>query len=246
MQSNEGVAAVSGRLINVQSLAEAELRAGAAWQESERNHGLSLLGFVVPDLYGDAPESFYPSGGLCLLRRSAIAAQLPELLPRQYFAYHEDVWLGFRLRSRGLRVLKEPRAIAAHVEGSTTRRTLSESHLRFLQERNRWLNILGWYPACVLWRMLPLLLVQALVMCALALLTRPRRYFGTMAAHLWLLTHPLAILRHRHQSRQIRAVPDREWLRQLSGQVRGRGGLANRLALLWCRVLRIPHREQVN
>jgi GT2 family glycosyltransferase len=257
LQNDARIGGVSGRLVNLESFEQAAALAAGdpalgefadpqlrpAWEESELNHGLSLFGFIVPGLYGNQPASFYPSGGLCLLRRSAVDELLPKLLPALYFAYHEDVWLGFRLRSRGWRVGKAPRAIAAHVEGSTARRTLNESRLRFLQERNRWLNILGWYPASVLLPLLPLLLLQAFLLCAVSLFSRPRRYLGIMAAHIWLLAHPLAIRRLRRDNRTGRTVPDRAWLAELSGQVRGRGGVANQLALLWCRLLRIPHRE---
>ena len=38
-------------------------------------------------------------------------------------------------------------------------------------------------------------------------------------------------------------MPDDEWLGELSGKVRGDQGLLNKLALDWCRRMRIPHRE---
>jgi GT2 family glycosyltransferase len=259
LQANPTAGAVSGRLVNVDSMeyaiAISEMddetlatlgESGPivdAWRESGENHGLSLYGFVVPRLYGERGESFYPSGGLCLLRRSAINAILPRLFPQLYFAYHEDVWLGFKLRSQGWDVVKEPSGIAAHVQGATSRRVLGTTRLRFLQERNRWLNILGWYPLSVIIRLFPLLALQAFLMCGLSLLTSPARYLGTMGAHLWLLLHPLAVLRHRRRSRAGSTAPAREWLCELSGKVRGRAGVANQLSLLWCKALRIPCRE---
>jgi GT2 family glycosyltransferase len=168
---------------------------------------------------------------------------LPRLFPQLYFAYHEDVWLGFKLRSQGQRVIKEPAAIAAHVQGATSRRQLSPVRLRFLQERNRWLNIFGFYPASVILRLLPLLVLQALGMLLVTLLTAPAQCAGLLWAHLWLLAHPLAIQRHRRRSLLGATVPAREWLCELSGKVRGRAGLVNKLALLWCRMLAIPCRE---
>ncbi|MDQ3024496.1 MAG: glycosyltransferase family 2 protein, partial [bacterium] len=199
-------AAVSGRLVNVESEVQALALAGMdddtiatlgqegplvhPWRESGRNNGLSLYGFVVPSLYGESRESFYPSGGLCLLRRSSIEAMLPRLFPQLYFAYHEDVWLGYKLRSQGMKVIKEPAAVAAHVEGSTSRRLLNPAWLRFLQDRNRWLNILGFYPRSVLLRLLPILLLQELAMSLLALVTTPTQFGGLLAAQIWLLLHP--------------------------------------------------------
>jgi hypothetical protein len=91
--------------------------------------------------------------------------------------------------------------------------------------------------------LLPLLLAQAIVSCTIELFTRPSVYLGKICAHMWLMAHPLAVLRHRLQSVAGSTVHADVWLRELSGTVRGRGGAANKLALLWCRALRIPHRE---
>jgi hypothetical protein len=91
--------------------------------------------------------------------------------------------------------------------------------------------------------LLPLLLAQAIVSCTIELFTRPAVYFGKICAHMWLMAHPLAVLRHRFRSVAGHTVHAEIWLGELSGTVRGRGGAANKLALLWCRVLRIAHRE---
>jgi GT2 family glycosyltransferase len=216
--------------------------AAEAWQESERNHGVSLYGFVVPELYGPEPACFYPSGGLCLLRRDAIAPLLPELVPQQYFAYHEDVWLGFALRSMGQRIVKEPAALAAHVEASTARR-LGPARLRFLQERNRLLNILGFFPAGVIWKLALPLLLQANIAALKLLFSRPAAALGLWWAWLWLLFHPRDIAAHRRRCRRHASVSPSVWLGELSGTIRGWGGWANRAALWWCRALGIPHRE---
>jgi len=98
----------------------------ASW----RNHGLSLSGYIVRDAYGEHEECFYPSGGLCLISRAAIAQLSPELFPHRYFAYHEDAWLGFYLRATGAgsprsRVRRRAMSI------SSTARLLGRPRLRF-------------------------------------------------------------------------------------------------------------------
>ncbi|MBN2080808.1 glycosyltransferase [bacterium] len=256
-------AAVSGRLIDieyeeeiapVQQAIEAELDTdeqyvGSSWPsveaalaESRRNHGFSLFGHIVTDAYGGIPACFYPSGGLCCFPRKAIAQLLPELLPQQYFAYHEDVALGFMLRLAGGTVAKEPKSIAIHLAGSTARR-LGRPHLRYLMERNRCLNILGFYPASVLWALMPFACLLELGTGLSLLFTRPLDWLGWLRSRLWLVTHPAAITRWRRKCRSRAQVPDGRWLNELSGQVHGQGGALNRLALNWCRMLGIPHRE---
>lgn len=256
-----GAAAVSGRLVNVHSGDEAALALRAldaeheapedvvwdlppgiqsALDDSHRHHGLSLFGYSVPDAYGK-PGCFYPSGGLCCLRRETIVTFLPELLPQDYFAYHEDIALGYALHLRGLRVIKEPRAAAVHLESSTARK-LGGLRLRYLQERNRWRNILRYYPAAVLLALWPLLALQSLGAFVALLFTSPAQALGLLGGQIWLSTHPFQLLAERRQARALQSGPDSTWLRELSCRTRG-GPLADRLALAWCRLWRLPCRE---
>jgi glycosyltransferase involved in cell wall biosynthesis len=85
------------------------------------------------DAIGTATEVFGPSTSGCLLRRSALA-EIGGLEPL-YFAYLEDVDVGWRLRKRGFRALLVPGAVALH-EGSAS--TGEGSWLKaFLVARNR-------------------------------------------------------------------------------------------------------------
>ena len=257
-----GTPAVQGRLVNVRSEEEAsaalsaldledEPPGGVVWDlpatvvealaESRRNHGVSVFGSRVLGAYGNVMEGFFPSGALCVLRREAIAPLLPELLPGFYFLYHEDVWLGFRLRVAGGTVPKEPRACAVHVMSSTTQR-MWQPRVRFYQERNRWLNLLAFLPGPVVLKLLPAWTLRVFVI-ALANLVRPAAALGYCWAHLWLLTHLPTVVRWRRQCRAAVNIIDEQWVSELSGQVQGAGGLANRLALAWCKALSIPCRE---
>lgn len=256
-QRRSGSAAVSGRLVDISrrelvppllaAIAIEEEEEDVVWdipaealqalQESHRNHGLSLYGYVVSELFGQRDECFYPSGGLCLVQRASAAKWLPQFFPQEYFAYQEDVWLGFAMRSMKLSVVKAPRAAAVHIASSTTRR-LGRPRLRFLQERNRIVNLLCWLPARVIWRMLPLYALIGVLAGLRSLFTRPGDWLGELAAQLWLATHPLWLLRHRLDWRgSIDNPEDPTWW--LSGQVRGQGGALNRFSLAWCRVMGI-------
>jgi GT2 family glycosyltransferase len=193
-------------------------------------------------MYGEAEKCFYPSGGLCLLRLSAIAPLLPEVVPQRYFAYYEDAWLGYILRGQGRGLLKEPRAAAVHVAGSTARR-MGGARRRFWQERNRCLNILGCYPAGVLWRLVPLRLLAVMATGTALFFTRPAQWWGWLVARVWLLFHPLEIANHRQRCRSQMGVDEIQWMAELSGNVRGNRGLLNWLSRSWCRVMRVPHFE---
>ncbi|MCB1187213.1 glycosyltransferase [bacterium] len=255
-QRRTGADAVSGRLVDITErnqvvpllnalaieqeddvvwdLPQASMEALA---ESRRNHGLSIYGYIVRDSFAGQDSCFYPSGGLCLLKRSSVNEWLPQFFPQQYFAYQEDVWQGFALRHAGGRIAKAPAAAAVHLASSSTR-SLGRPRLRFYQERNRIMNLLCWLPASVIWRMLPMYWLVGLLAGLRSLITKPADWLGEIAAHLWLATHPLQVLRQRQEWRS-HGNADKEMLAMLSGQVRGRGGALNRLSLAWCRMVGI-------
>src|SRR5690606_32312532 len=149
-----------------------------------------------------------------------------ELFPQHYFAYHEDVQLGLALRFKNARIIKEPRAAAAHLEGSTARQ-LKKARLRFYQERNRMLNIAGFYPAWLIWRLLPLLILTNLAAKLSALFTSPASCAGMFAAHIWLVCCPGEIMRWRRRCRGLLRTDDELWIAEMSGQLRGQGGPIN-------------------
>jgi GT2 family glycosyltransferase/glycosyltransferase involved in cell wall biosynthesis len=92
----------------------------------------SDAGLLAAEL-DEAVEVFGPSTSGCLIRRSALA-EVGGLEPL-YFAYLEDVDIGWRLRKKGYRALVVPGAVALH-EGSAS--TGEGSWLKaFLVARNR-------------------------------------------------------------------------------------------------------------
>lgn len=257
--------AVSGRLANVTTAemaeqllaaleAEAETAAGelmteqlpgeiaTALKESWRNHGRSVCLWHVHDVYEQQNECFDPSGGLCLLKRRAVQQWLPQLFPHMYFAYGEDLNLGIRLRAQGGWVAKEPRAAAAHIAHSTAQR-MGGMLLRGVQERNRMLNVLGYYPQAVLWRLMPLLTLLGLGAACINLIKRPRHFIGWLGARIWIMLHPLWLRQWRKSCREEVRVPDEQWLGELSARHGSGQGLVSRFSLWYCRTLGIPHRE---
>jgi GT2 family glycosyltransferase len=259
-----GAAAVSGRLVNVSSPDEAAtaLRTPTWSKTSQRRRGMSRprsarriaaqSGLTPTATAHDAhsePACFYPSGGLCCMTRRRSNHYCRNFA--DYFAYHEDSALGFALRLRGFKIVKEPAATAVHIEGSTSRR-LGGLRLRYLQERNRWRNILTFYPAGVIVALWPLLSLQSLITCISLLPARPHEALGLLGAHIWLLTHLLAVLKRRRATRAMRrfpgahdsasAVQDSPWLRELSCRTR-RGKVPDAISFAWCKLFGVPCRE---
>jgi GT2 family glycosyltransferase len=259
-QRRTGASAVSGRLVDLddsdlipaamQSLELAEEDEDAvvwdvspeldrALAESQSNHGLSWYGYIVNNAYGERHESFYPSGGLCCLPRATLDVLGPELFPQHWFAYYEDVTLGYRIRALGGWVAKEPRAAAVHLASSTASR-LGSLRLSYLRERNRMQLIRTWMPAAAELRLAPLILAQLAGTFLLRLVTQPLGACGFAAAHFWCPLHAAALARQRGLAAPLRGRGIAPWLGQLSGRIRGSGGLANAVALAWARLTGLP------
>jgi GT2 family glycosyltransferase len=93
-------------------------------------------------------EVFSPAGAASLWRRSALDDV--GLFDERFFAYYEDVDLGFRARLKGFECWYAPKAVAYHQRGATAG-TRTEFAL-FHPIKNRWFLILKNAPGRVLLR----------------------------------------------------------------------------------------------
>ncbi len=100
---------------------------------------------------GGYPEIFAASGGASIYRRSVL--EHVGVLDSQYFAYLEDVDLGFRARLAGHRIVLAPRARVLHGVGATASRL---GHFQLQQYiKNSLLLLLKNAPAATLLRLAP-------------------------------------------------------------------------------------------
>jgi hypothetical protein len=110
----------------------------------------------LPEAGAELP---FPSGGNMLVRRDAF--EQVGGFDREYFAYLEDVDLGWRLWSAGWRVIHAPGARTRH-RGSATSDLLGQSHRGFLFERNAFLTAYKNYEAGLWERMMPAVMLTLL------------------------------------------------------------------------------------
>jgi hypothetical protein len=104
-------------------------------------------------------ELLFPSGGNMMIWRDALEAVGG--FDEDYFAYLEDVDLGWRLWSAGYRVLHAPGACTYH-RGSATSDLLGLGHRGFLFERNAFLTAYKNYEAGMWESMMPAVLLTLL------------------------------------------------------------------------------------
>ena len=100
--------------------------------------------------YDDEEQIFSPSGAAALWRADALAEI--GLFDETFFAYYEDVDLGFRARLAGYECWYAPRAVVLHHRGGTSG---DNEFTLYHHARNRWLLLGKDAPAGLLARNLP-------------------------------------------------------------------------------------------
>jgi GT2 family glycosyltransferase len=165
----------------------------------ERDDGLTLdscgqvlspwLLMVRDRGYGEAAAGLYPApervlaacGAGMVYRRAALEAVAVggEVFPSEYFAFWEDLDLGWRVGNAGWRVVYEPAAVAVHRRGTTA--APGSGRLIFRRSPrlaagivvNRWATLLrNLHAVDFLWR-LPVLLLADTAMTTYLLARRP-------------------------------------------------------------------------
>jgi len=124
-------------------------------------HGHPLgHGRAVPRVPRPAHPTLFSSGAAMLVDQRAFL----DLggFDRDYFAYYEDVDLGWRLRLAGLRVMHVPDAVVRHRGGGSSR-ALAPGRAALLLERNALANVVKWFDEARLRFLLPAALSLAAV-----------------------------------------------------------------------------------
>jgi GT2 family glycosyltransferase len=204
-------------------------------------------------LLADYRQCFTASGVCLVLRRADVRRPFPD----EYFAYYEDVYLGWRLRLLGLGSERVPEAVVYH-EGSSVARDRGALRpvLARHAEKNRLTNLLLFYERRTLLALVPLLLLdegKRLIRAvghlarfwrrdALALVTSQLR------ARWWVARHLRWIAAQRRVIQAERVTPDRAILPLLSGRLTPAPGVAarllNALSLGYCRLIGLPVLER--
>jgi hypothetical protein len=120
-------------------------------------------------------------GAAMVYRRAALAAAAVagEVFPREYFAFWEDLDLGWRVNNAGWSVLYEPRAVAVHRRSATAPRGSGRLIFRRTPALaacilvNRWATLLRNLHPVDFWLRLPVLLPGEVAMLGWVLLRRP-------------------------------------------------------------------------
>jgi GT2 family glycosyltransferase len=178
------------------------------WLLRVRDRG---FGEPAAGAYGESRRVLAACGAGMVYRRSALdaAAVDGEVLPSVYFAFWEDLDLGWRVSNLGLEVRYEPSAVAVHRRAATAapgrgrlmfrRSALMQAHIL----ANRWATFARNLHAVDFLVRLPVLLMADAAMVALVVARRP-------AVARPLLAALPGVVRAWRQRRALRRRPLRE------------------------------------
>ncbi len=175
--------------------------AGIAWDRrgGERDDGLER----------EPIEVFGPCAGAALYRREML--EEVGLFDEDFFAYHEDVDLAWRARSRGWKCMYNPRAVVYHIHSGTGLE--GSAFKNHLLGRNKIWTMVKNYPSPHLFLFLPLIAFYDLAATLYSLFARrdPSPLQGRLAS-LSLLPK---ILRKRREIQRRRTSSEFPWLSPL-------------------------------
>jgi GT2 family glycosyltransferase len=101
--------------------------------------------------YDEPAEVFGPCAGAALYRRTMIDET--GFFDPGFFAYYEDLDLAWRGRLAGWRCITAPKAVALHVHSATSGRM--SPFTVYQVQRNKWYTIIKNWPASLILRQLP-------------------------------------------------------------------------------------------
>jgi hypothetical protein len=154
-------------------------------------------------------EVFSPAGAASLWRRSAL--EDVGLFDERFFAYYEDVDLGFRARLKGYDCWYAPKAVAYHHRGATAG-SQTEFTL-FHPLKNRWFLILKNVPGRLLLRNAVLLMLGEGYLWLRVL--RARKPFVVIRAYGEVLRNLRALRSERHRIQKSRRIAHRDLVQLL-------------------------------
>lgn len=208
----------------------------------EMNGTINYLGYNIMRQFTDLSMVFYAGGTSLMFRRSMVGEPFLD----EYFLYHEDVYLSWRMRLRGFDVRMAQSSVVRHRGSETTKREAS-ALITFYQVRNRVLNLLILYDASTLLKLSPMLLADAIASAMRAAFSASRSFLGVTRAYTWIATHLHWILARRKKEQAARRVSDGDILKLISADVvdatRSNAvlKLLNILSRAYARVVRLPY-----
>lgn len=161
--------------------------------------------------YDESRDIFWALGGAMFLRMDAI--HHVGMMDEAFYMHMEEIDLCWRLHLAGYRVVSVPDSVVFHWGGFSLK---AETFQRlYLKHRNSFVMLLKNWSIPYLFKTVPMRIALE-CLTGLAILKGDwKRAAAGMAGAVWVIFHPLDVLRRRRQSQAARRVPDREVARAM-------------------------------
>lgn len=208
----------------------------------DMNGTINYLGYNIMREFTDLSQVFFAGGASLMFRREEIGQPFLD----EYFLYHEDVFLSWKIRLLGKSVAMAQQSIVHH-KGSVAVRQQASGFATFYQERNRLLNALLFYEARTLLLLIPYFIADGVAKLLLSVISQRKSFLGIVRAYWWVLTHIGWITNERVSLQSQRKASDREIMSAMSCKViEGESVLAgfiNGISKLYARTVGLAYHE---
>lgn len=156
--------------------------------------------------YDEGQDIFWALGGAMFVRMSAI--ETTGLMDEAFYMHMEEIDLSWRLHLAGFRIVSVPASVVYHWGGFSLK---AETFQRvYLKHRNSFVMLLkNWSVATLAWTV-PVRVTLELLTGLSILKGDWKRALAGIAGMLWVLTHPLDVLRRRRAVQSMRRVHDHD------------------------------------
>ncbi len=180
----------------------------------EKNGTLNILGHNIPCVFSDLAKTFYASGCSMIFNKDLVGIPFDP----DYFAYQEDVYLGWKVRLQGGEIKHCPESIVNHLSSKTAKK-IGSSKITFYQERNRLLNLFIFYQLKTIIKIFPLLMVELILRSIIVTLSRRKSIVGFIGAVGWLVFNCKKVLEKRSKIQKSRVVDDNGILQWMTSRL---------------------------
>ncbi len=201
---------------------------------------LDLLGNPLT-LHSENPGYIFgPSGAI--FRKDIIG--LP--YDNDFFYSGDEIYLGWKTMMLGYNTAQANKAKLFH-EGRVSINSVKgiSAFAEYHGERNRYLNLLIFYSASTLIKLLPLMLLNIIVTSLLSIFRL--RLHIRLKAYWWLISHLGLIKKKRREIQRTRKTSEKNVFKYIGARIPyGLGpltGVTNKLLLLYCFIMRLPVME---
>lgn len=224
------------RVVSASSLIKTE---GIPEKYYEKNGSVNFLGHNIMRVFDVPSDIFFAGGASMIFRKEVIGLPFDD----DYFVYGEDVFLGLRSRFMGYQIRHTNASVLDHFGNGTTKREPSE-FLTFYQERNRILNTFLFFSMTTIIKTMPFLVMNIIVKTTAAVIGMKYSLKGLLRAYIWFVMNLSLIRQKRSMLQKEKVASERDVIRYMTGKLTNGesipGRIVNAMAILYCRIVRLP------